>query len=87
MNLCLVLFVTFFSINTYCHHMCIINSTSVQFHLNFTLSDIYLPRYLFLKTMNNDVNVEVFPKKTKSNKERNYSVSSAYKIANFIPDK
>ena len=39
------------------------------------------------KTMNNDFNVKVFPEKSKSNNERNYSVFSAYKIANFIPDR
>ena len=39
------------------------------------------------KTMNNDINVKVFPNKPKSNNERNYSVFSAYKIANFIPDR
>ena len=39
------------------------------------------------KTMNNNINVKVFPNKSKYNNERNFSVFSAYKIANFIPDR
>ena len=37
--------------------------------------------------MDNNINVVVYTNQPKSNKERNYSVFSAYKIANFIPQK